>query len=197
MNPTAASDAHDQQIQFLRTLFQRVAADPPCYLELRFIRPEENLRHKTERSFFQLGDFEKVPACVHSYNGAGYHVFFSVCPRTSDHGGKKADVACVPCLWVDCDDPESLELIKTFTPSPSIIVASGGSHRWHFYWVLKHPLTPGPYVEELLRGIRRQLKADARTDISSMLRLPGTLNVKYDPPSRCEVLDGRSPIRLV
>ncbi len=196
MNAAAASDAHDPQIQFLQTLFQRVPPDPPLYLEIRFIRPEPELRDQTEREFFPLDDFGKVRGAVQYFNGAGFNVIFGVCPR-SKRGGKKADVGIVPCLWADCDDPESLELVKTFGPEPSIIVASGGSHRRHLYWLLKDPVRPGPHVEELLRGIRHMLKADARTDISSMLRLPGTMNPKYDPPSLCEVLDGHSPIRLV
>ncbi len=194
----AASDARDQQIRFLQRLFERIPRDPPLYLEIRFIRPEPELRDKTERDFFQLGDFEKVPERVRFYNGAGYHIIFSVCPRTSDHGGTKADVGCVPLLWADCDDPESLELIKPFTPQPSIIVASGGSHRRHFYWLLESPLRPDPQIESLLRGIRRALQGDARTDISSMMRLPGTLNPKYNPPSPCDVLFADPhPLRLL
>ena len=74
----------------------------------------------------------------------------------------------------DCDDAASLELVKTFTPSPSITVASGGSHRRHFYWILKDPLPPGPHIEELLRGIRACLKSDVRTDISSMMQIAVT-----------------------
>ena len=198
MAPVAASDARDQQIRFLQRLFERIPRDPPLYLEIRFIRPEPELRDKTERDFFQLGDFEKVPERVRFYNGAGYHIIFSVCPRTSDHGGTKADVGCVPLLWADCDDPESLELIKPFTPQPSIIVASGGSHRRHFYWLLESPLRPDPQIESLLRGIRRALQGDARTDISSMMRLPGTLNPKYNPPSPCDVLFADPhPLRLL
>ena len=186
----AASDARAQQIQFLQTLFQRVPPDPPTFLAIRCTRPEPELRDKTEREFFQLGDFADVPAYARFHNGAGYNIFFSVCPRTSNRSGKKADVACIPCLWADCDDPESLELIKVFTPSPSIIVGSGGQDRAHAYWLLTDPLPPDLYIEELLRGIRHALKADFRTDISSMMRLPGTLNVKYSPPTLCEVING-------
>ncbi len=195
MTTAAASDARDQQIRFLQTLFQRVPPDPPTYLELRFIRPEPELRDQTECEFFPLDDFGKVPAAVQYFNGAGYHVYFSTCPRRSDRGGKKTDVACIPCLWADCDDPESLELIKSFTPAPSIVVASGGEHKRHYYWILDTPLPPDPKIEELLRGIQQHLKADpARNDIASVLRLPGTKNPKYSPPSPCRVVNGRPPI---
>ena len=125
MTTAAASDARVQQIQFLQTLFQRVPPNPPTYLELRFIRPERELRHKTECFFFPLNDFAKVPERVRFFNKAGFNAFFGVCPRRSKRGGTKEDVACIPALWADCDDPESLELIKPFTPAPSIIVASG------------------------------------------------------------------------
>ena len=70
MTTVAASDARAHQIQFLETLFQSVPPDPPVFLELRFVRPEPELRHEIERAFFRLGDFEKVPDRVRFYNGA-------------------------------------------------------------------------------------------------------------------------------
>jgi hypothetical protein len=77
-------------------------------------------------------------------------------------------------------------------PQFSAVVKSGGG--LHAYWIADAPLTPGewkPYAEGL-RALLMQygVKCDAglTTDDVRLLRLPNTLNHKYDPPRPVELL---------
>ena len=75
---------------------------------------------------------------------------------------------------------------KTGLPNPTHIVDSGGG--LHVYWVFDRHIAAKQWREsaEKLKHLAQTLglKADAtRTaDIASILRLPGTLNFKTDPP---------------
>jgi hypothetical protein len=119
-------------------------------------------------------------------------------------------------IWIDCDvkpkpadhpvdDPwdhyETLEearsaldafAAKMGLPAPSAIVNSGGG--LHVYWIADKPLSPGewrPYAEGLKALLQHEgIKCDIglTTDIARLLRVPGTLNHKYDPPRPVQLL---------
>jgi hypothetical protein len=105
-------------------------------------------------------------------------------------------------IWIDCDvkanDPkhygteeDALKSILLFAktvklPTPSAIVRSGGG--LHIYWISKTPLQPAEWLP-YASGLKQLLLANAikcdtglTTDIARILRVPGTLNHKYDPP---------------
>jgi len=71
-------------------------------------------------------------------------------------------------------------------PAPSAVVNSGGG--LHIYWIASGPLSPAdwrPYAEGLKAVLLREgVKCDAglTTDDVRILRVPGTMNHKYDPP---------------
>lgn len=98
-------------------------------------------------------------------------------------------------MWVDIDfkdtpKSEADDLILGFDIQPSAIVGTGGGY--HCYWFLEPPI-PGAdeilEVESILRGLKNALKGDEKaTDASRILRAPGSLNVKYDPPPKVLVL---------
>ena len=115
-------------------------------------------------------------------------------------------------IWIDADvdpsDPkkydtveEALRSILTFQktaglPRPSAIVFSGGGI--HVYWISHTPLTPQEW-QPFASGLRNMLLANnikcdggLTTDISRILRMPGTFNHKYDPPKPVEL----SPLPL-
>ncbi len=115
-------------------------------------------------------------------------------------------------IWVDIDvkdDPKNYATIEeawsafsefrraTDLPEPSAVVRSGGG--LHVYWVSDTPLTPeawAPYAHGLKALlIQHGVKCDAglTTDDVRLLRVPSTLNYKYDPPRPVELL----PIPLV
>jgi len=132
------------------------------------------LRNEKEIQFF----VEK-----HSGNS---HVFFGAATRTKG-GGKKKHCREVPWLWADIDykdfadgETEARKLLADFKFQPSIVIFSGGG--LHCYWVLENVLnaqTDQKKIERALKVFVKELKADPnRTDISSLLRVPGTVNIK-------------------
>lgn len=106
-------------------------------------------------------------------------------------------------IWVDvdvkADKPDknyttltdALDAVGSFVkavglPPPSALVNSGGG--LHVYWISDKPLTPAewePYAQGLKALLLREgVKCDAgiTTDEARILRVPGTLNHKYNPP---------------
>lgn len=62
---------------------------------------------------------------------------------------------------------------------PSLVVDSGGGY--HGYWLLQQPVGPGE-AEKVQRGWPGLVGGDpAAKDLARVLRIPGTLNHKYDP----------------
>jgi hypothetical protein len=115
--------------------------------------------------------------------------------RKSDKGGKKVDCLALSALYSDVDygqdghrkknkwqtKGEALAAIQAFPLRPPILVHSGGG--FQLYWLLKEPfgLENGDYaqVEAIMKGLTLALGGDVGTqDISRILRLPGTFNMK-------------------
>lgn len=110
-------------------------------------------------------------------------------------------------IWVDVDvkdDPKTYTSIeqawtaisefrdRVGLPLPSAVVKSGGG--LHLYWISNKPLTPHEWLQ-YAAGLRALLlehgiKCDAglTTDDVRLLRVPTTMNHKYDPPRPVELL---------
>ncbi|MCL5998308.1 MAG: RepB family DNA primase [Chloroflexi bacterium] len=123
-------------------------------------------------------------------------VYFGVHP-TREPGGeferaKILTVACINCLFSEWDakdfdnDPSKVrEHIKALSTQPQVIIASGGGY--HGYWLIQEPvMCDGPTTADLIavqRGWVNMTGGDkGAKDLARILRLPGTLNAKYDPP---------------
>jgi hypothetical protein len=108
-------------------------------------------------------------------------VYVGVLPRRRRAGGKAAlERAWV--LWADCDTSAAAAELERFEPAPAVVVASGGDGARHAYWLLERPIDPIE-AEERNRAVARALGADERScDAARILRPPGTVNRKYDPP---------------
>jgi hypothetical protein len=132
------------------------------------------------------------------------NVYFGVHPvttrRPAHERGRIEDVAAVNCLFAefDCKDFGSKDAIREHLEAramlwPSVIVDSGGG--WHCYWLLDQP--------HILRNDADRKAAAAlqarfvlaiggdpgAKDLARVLRLPGTLNAKYDPPRPVEIIE--------
>ncbi len=136
----------------------------------------------------------------------GTNVYFGVSPCTSipetnaagerkppsKVRGRKAYIAALNCLYAEFDAKdfggsldETLAYIRGLAVQPSVIVASGGGY--HTYCLLAEPFvldTP----EKRARAVDVQarwttfVRGDkAAKDIARVLRVPGTLNYKYEP----------------
>ncbi len=143
-----------------------------------------------------------IPALVSAVQRLSMHktnVYFAV--GTYDYD-RKAPLA-KRCVFVDVDPkgyatkPEQVQAIATWCratgfPSPSIFVDSGNGI--HAYWCLDRdmPVAEWRVLAEALK--RRCLEAGFRidptvtADAARILRVPGTLNQKQDPPVPCRVL---------
>ncbi len=138
---------------------------------------------------------------------AGTNVYFGVNPctaiPTTNAAGKPAKpenvrgrveyIAALNCLYADFDAKdfghsldETLAHIRSLAVQPSVIVASGGGY--HCYWLLGEPFVlDTDKARERAVDVQRDwvtfVRGDKNAkDIARVLRVPGTLNYKYNPP---------------
>lgn len=109
-------------------------------------------------------------------------VYVGCAPRRR-RSGRREDLAATALVWVDCDMPDAARALAGFLPAPSMIVASGSAGHAHGYWALTRPLAI-ELVERLNRALAAVLAADggAVTASTAILRVPGTLSFKEQPP---------------
>lgn len=132
-------------------------------------------------------------------------------PGTPDKRAKASDVECVRVLYADFDSekdgvPSDLiqgaidELSEILGAQPVSIVASGGGV--HPRWKLEKPVAPEDSKGVLNRWKITVLRvaeangfsADSVFDLPRVLRLPGTVNEKYDPPREVTIAPGSSDL---
>lgn len=143
-----------------------------------------------------------------------YNVNLMGAPLPGKQRGTEDDVVCVVAAKADCDikpgdptKPQSAEEVRDFLASlplqPSIIVSSGRG--LHPYWPFHEPYTIESPAERrelaaVLKGWERFVhqraaergwRFDSVADLPRVLRLPGTLNHKYDPPLPVELKRNR------
>lgn len=132
------------------------------------------------REWFPLTETEACQRFM-AEHASRLDVYVGAALRTKREGGKSA-IQRVWCLWADLDTPEAIERLQGFTPRPSLVISSGsGQHAW---WALPEPLAPA-WAERANRRLAHALGGDMKaTDAARILRPPGTLNHKTDPPAR-------------
>jgi hypothetical protein len=100
-------------------------------------------------------------------------------------------------VWADFDDTgDAAEVVgriqRAGLPNPSIIVSSG--HGIHAYWLLAKRARPGEMVP-VLSALAVALGSDGSVcDAARIMRLPGSMNLKYSPAVPCSILS-LSPLR--
>ena len=110
-----------------------------------------------------------------------------------------SDIAAINCLYADIDGKtfaegktEAANHIKTLTLRPSVIIDSGGGY--HCYWILEEPFTlDSPLKEEVAKSLQERWVSfvggdPAVHDLARVLRVPETLNYKYDPPRHVRIV---------
>ena len=123
--------------------------------------------------------------------------YFGVHPTAQARGktqrARIQDIAAINCLFAEFDAKDFaddktriLTHIAALPIAPSVMVDSGGG--FHCYWLLREPFG---IANERDRRHAKQLQADwvvfvggdpGAKDLARVLRVPGTLNHKYDPP---------------
>ena len=120
-------------------------------------------------------------------------LYFGVATRDG-HGGRKENIVSIPAVWVDIDFKdtpinEARGLLRRFPFKPTFTLMSGGGV--HLYWKLKEPagMDDIEAVEGINKRIVAALKGDATgTEAARILRVPGSMNFKYNPPRPVKVV---------
>lgn len=130
------------------------------------------------------------------------NVYFGVHPaaerKMPDERARIGDVAAVNCLFAEFDakdygDKDAiLAHVADLAVAPSVLIDSGGGI--HAYWLLRSPFV---FAEQADRERARLAQAawvayvggdGEAKDLARMLRVPGTVNAKYDPPRPVTIL---------
>lgn len=111
-------------------------------------------------------------------------------PGISNVKAKKEMIEAAVYVHIDIDDAQGLERLHAFNLPPTAVVLSGGGY--NAYWKLAEPLTDLDQAESINRWLVQQLDGDrAATDVSRILRVPGTLNL----PTKTKRERGRVEVR--
>lgn len=160
------------------------------YIEIRYApEPGGNLWQE----FIPTAEIDRAARFIAAKAQRG-DVFMGAAPRLIREGGKHA-VPRAWTLWVDCDTPESVEALATFRPLPTAVIRSGTGSNVHAWWKLDAP-APARYLEQANRRLAHRLGADPRcAEVARIMRPPGTLNYKHDPPAKVEYVAGSGVTR--
>jgi len=146
-------------------------------LELRYRRTSGGMGQR----FFPVARPDAAATAAFTL-GRRTDVYLGACPRARREGTRDA-ITWAWTLWADLDGPAAVEALKSFAPAPAIVVRSGTANNCHAYWPLAAPLAPDA-LEQANRRLATALGADlASIDAARVLRPPGTLNFKTDPPA--------------
>lgn len=119
------------------------------------------------------------------HNAQGGEIFVSMNPiKTDSFDRKKEDVFAVRHVYVDLDydGVKSLQRIREDSriPTPSYVLNTSQG-KYQVIWRVKDFDIAS--AEKLMKTMVAEYGADpATTDITRVLRIPGFLNYKYDPP---------------
>ncbi len=196
MRPTTTCPAE----RYLRMLTE--LAPPDSLLDVRYALPDGGMA----RFFLKANVNPHDAAQTLTRIGRNTDVYIGCAPRTRPSGTRQ-DIAPTPLLWADCDGPDALDALADFPIAPSMIVTSGTPNpsapgangaapreNAHAYWPLTQPLDLDT-LEHTNRRLAHALHADPScTDAARILRPPGTLNFKHNPP-RPVALHHYNPIR--
>lgn len=137
---------------------------------------------------------------------AAENVYFGAATRRDDTSGTAANLQHLGTLFVDLDAKQAGDVDAALARIPlpaSAIVRTGGG--LHGYWFLREPLdvsTPEDVAaaKRLLRRLALACGGDlAAAEPARVLRLPGTLNIKYDPHAKVivERLDAEARYNVI
>lgn len=142
-------------------------------------------------AFFDPDNHPEIDAHCSKYKNS--NLFFGVASRDGAGGGKE-NILNIPTVWVDVDFKDTprdiaAEKLKKFPFKPSVIIKSGGGV--HLYWRLKEPAEKADIgtIEDINHRIADQLGGDHNScDAARILRVPDTLNHKYNPARVCKIV---------
>ena len=172
-------------VTFLRSLFQECVEG---FINLRFLPSTKNY-------FIPLSKIDSIPGILENHKGE--NAFFGVATR-GEGDGTRNGILQIPALWIDRDlykltdeqKEDSRQKHKDFPLKPTFVINSGGG--LYDYWLLKEPDSRQeiPRVENILKRLASYFHGDlASTDSSRILRIPGSLNHKYQHLPQVKVIE--------
>jgi hypothetical protein len=168
---------------FIHDLFARCNSESqPVFLTLSAIHPDGD--RPTPSRHVPLGNttgLEYALSRLGVANEHGWGAYIGVAPRKRDYGrwsrGGKSDLACLPALFVDIDEPDdALIRLGWFDLPASCILHSGRGY--HAYWFLSTPTVDFVQADRVLHGLAQRLNGDEALSVAQSMRLPGTINTK-------------------
>jgi hypothetical protein len=166
----------EQAAKFIETLYQHCDEG---YIEFRYL--PSGKQEFVVKSDFKLPSFPKEQ-----------DIHFGVATRDGK-GGTKNNILQFPCLWVDIDfkdipEDEANERLRHSPLQPTITVMSGNGY--HIYYMFKEPVgkVDIPLIVKTNKKLAHYFNGDLQSaEAAHILRVPGTLNLKYAPPRRVEL----------
>jgi hypothetical protein len=125
--------------------------------------------------------------------------FFTPAVLRDGEGRSKASFLASRCLWVDwdtiVDTPDVPHILRRCTLPPNFVASTGGGY--HLYWLLQGWVTDLAQVEEANKLLVEDVGGDDCWDGTRILRLPSTLNSKYEPAIEANVVLGEATHRYL
>lgn len=113
------------------------------------------------------------------------NVYYGITTRKTK-SGREADVLHVPGLWLDIDPKhaayeKAMQVVKSLPTPPTAIVSSGNGV--HVYFKFNEPFevvddNSFTFIKELSSKLHTFANADSTQDLSRLLRVPNSMNVK-------------------
>jgi hypothetical protein len=176
MTVISATPPQDVALRLQLAAFAGNATDG--YFEIRSKRLAG--RPGMEQEFVSVHEPDRAGRCALN-RGQMTDTYIGAAIRTRRAGGLDA-IESLGVLWADCDTREAVKRLKAFRPLPAIVIRSGSDDSVHAYWPLQEPVAPA-YAKRANRRLALALGADRNaTDAARVLRVPGSLNFKHDPP---------------
>lgn len=129
-------------------------------------------------------------------------IYFGVHPskirKLPNQRPTETDILAINCLYADFDIKTfetakfTLKHIKSLVLQPSVIISSGGGY--HCYWLLSEPfILDSISKKKIAKTLQKKwvnfIQGDlAVHDLARILRIPETLNYKYNPPKPVKII---------
>jgi hypothetical protein len=172
-------------VTFLKFLYRHCEEG---FINLRFLPSKESL-------FIPLSEIHSIPPILEAHRDQ--NTFFGIALR-NDGDGSKQGIIHIPALWIDLDlykltdgeKEESRKRYKDFPLKATFIIDSGGGR--YLLWMLKEPASREKILktEDILKRFASYFHGDpVATDASRILRMPGSLNHKYQHTPQVKIIE--------
>lgn len=176
-----AEDAHSMPqygvVEFLKFLYPNPGEDE--YLNIRPLPNGKNL-------FIPLNQIDSILTILETCKNK--NLYFAACSR-KESDGKKKGILRAFFNWLDMDGAP-LDKVMSYPLEPSVVWETSPGH-YQVAYRFREPLNRSELrkIENILKRLAIYFEGDLRAiDSSRILRLPGSLNLKYEVPFRVRVI---------